>query len=56
MGYTNHGDSYYRIVASQGMPAKYLYFPEENHWVLGVQNGIVWQREFKMWLDRWFKQ
>jgi dipeptidyl aminopeptidase/acylaminoacyl peptidase len=62
-----HGEKDYRIVASQGMqafnaarlrgiPAKYLYFPEENHWVLGVQNGILWQREFASWLDKWLKK
>jgi dipeptidyl aminopeptidase/acylaminoacyl peptidase len=62
-----HGEKDYRIVASQGMqafnaarlrgiPAKYLYFPEENHWVLGCQNGILWQREFASWLDQWLKK
>jgi dipeptidyl aminopeptidase/acylaminoacyl peptidase len=56
----------YRIVASQGMsafnaaklrgiPAKLLYFPDENHWVLQPQNGILWQREFYSWLDKWLK-
>ncbi|MCH4896900.1 S9 family peptidase [Marinilabiliaceae bacterium JC040] len=62
-----HGEKDYRIVASQGMqafnaaryrgiPAQYLYFPEENHWVLGCQNGILWQRTFKAWLDKWLKK
>ena len=61
-----HGEKDYRIVASQGMqafnaakllgvPARYLYFPEENHWVLSPQNGILWQRTFKDWLDRYLK-
>lgn len=61
-----HGQKDYRIVASQGMsafnaaiirgiPAKLLYFPEENHWVLKAQNGILWQREFFGWLDKWLK-
>lgn len=61
-----HGEKDYRIVASQGMaafnaarlrgiPAQYLYFPEENHWVLGCQNGILWQRTFANWLDKWLK-
>jgi dipeptidyl aminopeptidase/acylaminoacyl peptidase len=34
----------------QGIKSKLLYFPEENHWVLSGQNGIVWQREFFSWL------
>jgi len=58
------GGKDYRIMESQGMsafnaailkkvPAKFLYFPEENHWVLQPQNSILWQREFKSWLDKW---
>ncbi len=61
-----HGELDYRIVATQGMqafnaarlrgiPAQFLYFPDENHWVLKPQNGILWQRTFYNWLDRWLK-
>lgn len=61
-----HSELDYRIVASQGMaafnaavlrdiPAEYLYFPDENHWVLRPQNGVLWQRTFFSWLDRWLK-
>lgn len=39
----------------QGVPAEMLVFPEENHWVLQAQNGILWQRTFFNWLDRWLK-
>lgn len=34
----------------RGIKSKLLYFPEENHWVLGSQNSLVWQREFYKWL------
>ena len=61
-----HSEKDYRIVASQGMaaynaavlrgiPAEYLYFPDENHWVLHPQNGILWQRRFFAFLDKWLK-
>ncbi len=61
-----HGEKDYRILASQGMaafnaavlrgvPAQMLIFPEENHWVLQPQNGILWQRVFKQWLDKYLK-
>jgi len=61
-----HGELDYRIVATQGMqafnaailrgiPAEFLYFPDENHWVLKPQNGILWQRTFYNWLDKWLK-
>jgi dipeptidyl aminopeptidase/acylaminoacyl peptidase len=34
----------------RGIKSRFLYFPEENHWVLKPQNGLVWQREFFKWL------
>lgn len=39
-----------------GVDAKLLYFPEENHWILKPQNGILWQREFFAWLDKYLKK
>jgi len=61
-----HGEKDYRILASQGMsafnaavlrgvPAEMLIFPDENHWVLKPQNGILWQRTYFQWLDKWLK-
>jgi len=61
-----HGEKDYRICYTQGMqafnaarmkgiPAELLIFPDENHWVLKPQNGILWQRTFFQWLDRWLK-
>lgn len=62
-----HGELDYRINYNQGMgafnaarmkgiPAELLLFPDENHWVLKPQNGILWQRTFFNWLDRWLKK
>jgi len=34
----------------KGIKSKLLYFPDENHWILGVQNALIWQREFYKWL------
>jgi dipeptidyl aminopeptidase/acylaminoacyl peptidase len=34
----------------RGIKSRLLFFPEENHWVLKPQNGLVWQREFYKWL------
>ena len=31
-------------------------YPDENHWVLKPQNGILWQRTFFSWLDKWLKE
>ena len=62
-----HGEKDYRILHSQGqsafsaarmhgIPAELLLYPDENHWVLKPQNGILWQRTFFRWLDRWLKK
>ena len=61
-----HGQKDFRIEYTQaesaftaarlrGIPAQLLLFPDENHWVLRPQNGILWQRTFFRWLDRWLK-
>ena len=34
----------------KGIKSRFMLFPEENHWVLKPQNGLVWQREFFKWL------
>ncbi len=39
----------------QGVPSKFLYFPNEGHWVLGPQNGVLWHRVFFEWLDTYCK-
>jgi dipeptidyl aminopeptidase/acylaminoacyl peptidase len=39
----------------QGVPSRILLFPDEGHWVLQPQNGVLWQREFFGWLDQWCK-
>lgn len=62
-----HGEKDYRILANQamaafdaakmrGVPAELLIFPDENHWVLKPQNGILWQREFRSFLDKYLKE
>lgn len=61
-----HSGRDYRIDQSQGfaafnaakmrnVPSQFLYFPEENHWVLGMQNSVLWHRTFYNWLDKWLK-
>ena len=39
----------------RGIPSKFLFFPEESHFVLKPQNSILWQREFFKWLDKYLK-
>ena len=61
-----HNDKDFRVPISQGMeafaaarlknvPARFLSFPDENHWVTKPQNSVLWQREFFTWLDTYLK-
>ena len=59
-----HGQKDFRVPVTQGIeaftaaqvegvPSRFLYFPEEGHWVLSPQNGVLWHRVFFDWLGRW---
>ena len=61
-----HGALDYRVVDTQGIgtftalqrrgiPSRFLYFPDENHWVLKPANSIQWHNEVIGWLDKWLK-
>ncbi len=61
-----HGGQDFRVVDSQGMstftalqrkgiPSRFLYFPDENHWVVKPQNSKLWHDEVLAWIDRWTK-
>ena len=49
------GMAAYNAAKLRGIPARYLHFPEESHWVLHPQNSVLWQREFFGWLDKYLK-
>lgn len=62
-----HGGNDFRIPYTEGMqafdaaqirniPSRFLFFPDENHFVSKPQNAILWQREFFRWLDQWLKK
>ncbi len=62
-----HGEKDFRVPVTQGMeaftaaqtqgvPSRFLYFPEEGHWVMSPQNGVLWHRLFFDWLDRYCKE
>ena len=61
-----HGQKDFRVPVTQGMeaftaaqvnkvPSRFLYFPNEGHWVMKPQNGVLWHRVFFDWLDRYCK-
>ncbi len=45
----------YTAAKMLGIDARLVHFENENHWVLKPQNGILWQREFYGWLDKYLK-
>ncbi len=58
-----HGQLDYRIPVSQGIGAftalqrrgiesRFLYFPDENHWVLKPHNSVQWHNEVNQWLHK----
>ncbi len=62
-----HGAKDFRVVETQsmatfnalqrlGIPSKFLYYPDENHWVLKPHNSIQWHRTVIEWLDKWLKE
>jgi len=59
-----HGGKDYRLVDGEGIsaftalqrlgvPSQFLYFPDENHWVLKPLNALVWHETMLGWIDRW---
>jgi dipeptidyl aminopeptidase/acylaminoacyl peptidase len=61
-----HGALDYRVPLEQGIgaftalqrkgiPSEFLYFPDENHWVLSPANGVLWHETVLAWMDRWTK-
>jgi len=49
------GQGAFQAAQLKGIKSKFLYLPDENHWVLSAQNALVWQREFYKWLDETLK-
>ncbi len=61
-----HGEKDFRVPLTQGMeaftaakvqgiPSRFLYFPNEGHWVNAPQNSVLWNRVFFDWLERYCK-
>jgi dipeptidyl aminopeptidase/acylaminoacyl peptidase len=46
------GLAYYNTLKARGVPARLLWFPDENHWVLKPRNSKQWYGEFLAWLQQ----
>ena len=49
------GLSAFTVLQRREIPSKFLYFPDENHWVLQPKNSIQWHNTVLEWLDEWLK-
>ncbi len=49
----SQGFEYYSTLRAKGVPARLLYYPDENHWVLKPQNAKLWTSEFMGWIGRY---
>jgi dipeptidyl aminopeptidase/acylaminoacyl peptidase len=47
------GMEYYNTLRLKGVPTRFVYFPDENHWILKPQNARLWTNEFFAWIDRY---
>ncbi len=46
----NHGVELFNTLQKRGVPSQFVYFPDENHWVLKPQNSVFWYQTKKDWL------
>jgi len=45
----------YGVLKAKGVPARLVYFPDENHWILKAKNALLWLSEVQGWLARWLR-
>ncbi|WWC61924.1 uncharacterized protein I303_104510 [Kwoniella dejecticola CBS 10117] len=43
----------FTALQTQGVPSRFVYFPDENHWVLKPHNSLRWHHEVFKWLHEW---
>jgi dipeptidyl aminopeptidase/acylaminoacyl peptidase len=49
------GIAAFTALQRRGIPSQFLYFPDENHWVLKPQNSVQWHQTVEAWLAKWLK-
>ena len=47
------GLAYYNSLKANDVPARLVFFPDENHWILKPQNSRLWYHEVEAWLRRY---
>ena len=47
------GLAYYSTLKALNVPARLVFFPDENHWILKPQNSRLWYQEYFAWLGKY---
>lgn len=47
------GINLFQVLQRKGVPSKFLYYPDEGHWILKPQNGQLWYKEVHDWFNQW---
>jgi dipeptidyl aminopeptidase/acylaminoacyl peptidase len=50
------GIAAFTALQRKGIPSRFLYYPDENHWVLSPANSVQWHETVLDWLARWLEQ
>ncbi|HEX4451551.1 MAG TPA: S9 family peptidase [Kofleriaceae bacterium] len=50
------GMATFTALQRKGVPSRFLYFPDENHWVVKPQNSKLWHDEVFAWIDKYTKR
>jgi dipeptidyl aminopeptidase/acylaminoacyl peptidase len=49
----NHGIELFHTLQRRGIPSKFVYYPDENHWILKPQNSLFWYRTVREWVEQY---
>ncbi len=49
----NHGIELFHTLQNRGVPSRFIYYPDENHWVLKLHNSLHWYNAKKEWLAKY---
>jgi dipeptidyl aminopeptidase/acylaminoacyl peptidase len=49
----NHGIELFHTLQRRGIPSKFVYYPDENHWILKPQNSLFWYRTVRDWVEQY---
>ena len=47
------GIGVFTALQRRGIPSEFLYFPDENHWILKPQNSLQWHETVERWIKKW---